>query len=115
MTARIGWAAPGDSGGSDEGGTTGGSSVITLYEIRRCEGWRFGDAKGGDLMQRRVEIRRFEEWGFDVVNGENLTMRETPEPCKECVIGGSRKNFFKLTVAFCEFLLSLTNYEAEFF
>ena len=52
MTARIGWAAPGDSGGSDEGGTTGGSSVITHYEIRRFEGWRFGDFKGFGTVQR---------------------------------------------------------------
>ena len=92
MTARIGWAAPGDSGGSGEGGTNGGSSVITHYEIRR-----------------------FERWESDAVKGGNLTMRGASEPCKECVVGGCRKNFFKLTVAFCEFLLSLTNYEAEFF
>lgn len=38
MTARIGWFAPSASGGSDEGGTTGGSSVITDYEIRRGRG-----------------------------------------------------------------------------
>ena len=60
MTARIGWAAPGDSGGSDEGGTTGGSSVITHYEIRRFEGWRLDEAQGGDLAIRGVEILRCE-------------------------------------------------------
>ena len=76
---------------------------------------RLDDVRGWDLMQRWVEIGRFEGWEFDAVKGENLTMRGTPEPCKERVIGGGRKNFFKLTVAFCEFLLSLTNYEAEFF
>ena len=50
MTARIGWAAPSASGGSDEGGTTGGSSVITDYEIRRGRG---------------AEIRRREGWRLD--------------------------------------------------
>ena len=97
--------------------------MITHYEIRRCErqglddarGGDFGDARDGDFALRKAGIRRFEGWEFDAVKGGNLAMRGASEPCKECVIGGCRKNFFKLTVAFCEFLLSLTNYEAEFF
>ena len=76
---------------------------------------RLDDARGGDFAMRGVGIRRFEGWGLDEAQGGDFAMRGASEPCKECVVGGWRKNFFKLTVAFCEFLLSLTNYEAEFF
>lgn len=52
-------------------------------EIRRFEGWGFGDARGGDFALRKAGIRRFERWEFDEARGVNLAILGALEPCKE--------------------------------
>ena len=63
--------------------------------------------RGRDLTMREVGIWRCAGWKFDAALGFGTVQRVRHRRLP--------KNFFKLTVAFCEFLLSLTNYEAEFF